>query len=91
MSKLSKKKQQEDIILSVSTLSKILRKKINTFCYPYGGFNMFSYDTIKTFKELEIKYCFNVQSKNYDKNSNNFYIPRYDCNEFKHGQIFPLK
>ena len=39
-------------------------------------------------KEKGIKYAFNVESKNYLKNSDNFAIPRFDCNEFKHGELF---
>ena len=42
----------------------------------------------RTFLKKGIKYAFNVESKNYFKNSDNFAIPRFDCNEFKHGELF---
>ena len=91
LSKLKKKDQKKDIKFSIKTLSKILKKKINLFCYPYGGFNMFNKDTIKILKSLKIEYSFNVESKNCSIKSNNYYLPRFDCNEYKFGKIYNYK
>ena len=91
LSKLKKKDQIKDIKFSIDTLSKILKKKINLFCYPYGGFNMFTRDTIKILKDFKIEYSFNVESKNCNIKSNNFYLPRFDCNEYKFGKLYNYK
>ena len=88
LSKLNYKQQENDIFKSIKILSDILEKKIDYFCFPYGGFKVFNYDTIKILKKKKIIYSFNVESKNWTKKSNALYIPRYDCNEFKHGKIF---
>lgn len=49
LSKLSYREQKEEIGKSRDILSKQLKTKIPTFCYPYGDFDE---DTIKVLKEL---------------------------------------
>jgi peptidoglycan/xylan/chitin deacetylase (PgdA/CDA1 family) len=88
LSKLNYNQQKNDISKSINILSKILKNKVECFSYPYGGFNVFNANTIKILKKKKIKYVFNVESKDWVKKSNKFYIPRYDCNKFKFGQIF---
>ncbi len=88
MSKMNFKTQKKDIKISLNLLSSIIKKKINYFCFPYGGFNMFNNKTLKILKKKGIIYSFNVQSKDWNKKSNNLFIPRYDCNEFKYGKIY---
>ena len=69
-------------------MKRIIKKNITLFCYPYGGSEVFNEKVVKLLKDKGIKYAFNVESKNYFKNSDNFAIPRFDCNEFKHGELF---
>ncbi len=91
---LSKKKyvdQNKDITRSIKVLSGILNKEIKLFCYPYGGFNVFNNNTIKILKKEKITHSFSVQPKDWNIKSNSFYIPRYDCNLFKHGKIYQKK
>ena len=88
LSKKNYSNQKEDIISSCKILSNILGKEIKYFCYPYGGSNVFNKNTIKILKKIKIKYCFNVNSKNWTQKSNKLSIPRYDCNEFKFGKIY---
>ena len=88
LSKMNCKQQKKEIFKSIKILSDILGKKINYFCYPYGGFEVFNSDTVKILKEKNFLYSFNVDSQDWLKNSNKFYVPRYDCNEFKYGKIF---
>jgi len=90
LSKLNYKLQKRDIHKSINILSNILNKKINYFCYPYGGFKVFNNNTIKILREKKIIYSFNVEAKNWTKTSNRFYVPRYDCNQFKYGKIFKI-
>lgn len=88
LSKLSYKHQLNDISKSLNFLGNILQKKINYFCFPYGGFKVFNKNTIKILKKKKIVFAFNVESKDWSKKSNNLCIPRFDCNEFKYGNIF---
>ena len=90
LSKLTYNQQINDISKSMNILSNILDRNIEYFCYPYGGFKVFNKDTIKILKKKKITYSFNVDSKDWVNKSNNFYVPRYDCNEFKHGKIFKI-
>lgn len=91
LSKLNYKQQKKDISKSIKILSNIVEKKIDYFCYPYGGFNLFNSNTMKILGEKKIIYSFNVEPKDWVKKSNKLYIPRYDCNEFKYGKIFRSK
>ena len=91
LSKLNFKIQKKDINKSINILSNILDKKISYFCYPYGGFRVFNKNTIKILKEKKIIYSFNVDSKDWKIKSNPYYVPRYDCNQFKYGKIFKVK
>ncbi len=91
LSKMNYYLQMEDITKSLDFLSKIIKKKINYFCFPYGGFNMFNKNTLRILKRNGIIYSFNVHSRDWTYRSNNLFIPRYDCNEFKYGQIFNKK
>jgi peptidoglycan/xylan/chitin deacetylase (PgdA/CDA1 family) len=91
LSKLNYNQQSHDISKSLRVLFNILGKKINYFCYPYGGFKVFNRNTMKILKKKKILYSFNVESKDWLSKSNTFYVPRYDCNEFKYGKIFKIK
>ena len=90
LSKLTYNQQIIDISKSLNLLSNIIKKKIDIFCYPYGGFEVFNKDTIKILNKKKIIYSFNVDSKDWTLKSNKLYVPRYDCNEFKYGKIFKL-
>ena len=90
LSKLNFNKQKQAIHKSLNVLSNILNKKIDFFCYPYGGFKVFNQNTIRILKRKKIVYSFSVESKDWTNKSNKFYIPRYDCNEFKYGRIFKI-
>lgn len=87
-SKMSYKKQYKDISKSLNFLSRILKKKVNYFCYPYGGSKVLNKNTIQILKKKKIKYSFNVDSKNWSSKSNKLLIPRFDCNEFRFGKIY---
>ncbi len=51
LSKLSYKNQSYDISKSINLLSKIIGQKINHFCFPYGGYEVFNKDTLKILKK----------------------------------------
>ena len=91
LSKLSYNQQIVDINKSINVLKKILNKKIDYFCFPYGGFEVFNKNTIKILKRKKISYSFNVDSNDWTSKSNSLCVPRYDCNIFKYGKIFKNK
>lgn len=85
LSKLNYKKQEIEIAKSKIILEKIVKKKINFFCYPHGGKDSYNNDTIKILKKYNFKKSFTVKHGNftfqkYQKKP--FELPRYDCNLF---------
>ena len=94
MSKLSKNNQKDEIQQSFIFLNEqnILTHK--TFCHPYGGFHSFNNDTIDILRNEKVEYSFNVESRDIDQNDlieNPHCLPRYDCNEFIHGNAYAYK
>tara|TARA_B100000886_G_scaffold298482_1_gene226640 strand:+ start:3804 stop:4733 length:930 start_codon:yes stop_codon:yes gene_type:complete len=89
MSKLSFEEQLAQIRNSFSLLDSITSNLVKTYCHPYGGFHSFNKDTIKILNAENVKYSFNVQSrdiKEKDYLDSVQFLPRYDCNEFPYGQ-----
>ena len=85
LSRLSYKKQFSQIKNSKVFLEKIINKKIDIFCYPYGSKLSYNRNTIDILKKLKFKNAFttlhgNVNHKDILKTP--FEIPRYDCNIF---------
>ena len=95
LSKLSPKKQGQEISSSIKFLSK--KVGINnfiTFCFPYGEKFTYNKSTLKILKKYNIKASFIVDSRKVDHRSflfDNLEIPRYDCNEFPYGKISKIK
>lgn len=79
---LTKKQQENEVVLSINYLKK---NKIFTpnlsLCYPYGSYDS---NTIIIAKKLRIKFAVTTDPNSLHKiNSNNIYkIPRFDCNDF---------
>ena len=89
MSKLSFSQQKNEIKNSFSFLEKIQSNFTKTYCHPYGGFHSFNDNTIKILNEENVKYSFNVESRDIQKKDNlesAQFLPRYDCNQFPFGQ-----
>lgn len=62
---------------------------VRTFCYPYGGFHSFTAATEQILTELGCRFSFNVESRDIsvrDLSNRPQALPRYDCNEFPHGE-----
>tara|TARA_B100001248_G_scaffold250487_1_gene224646 strand:- start:41806 stop:42732 length:927 start_codon:yes stop_codon:yes gene_type:complete len=90
MSKLSKKKQMDELNTSFNFLENEIGISYRTYCHPYGGFHSFNNETLQLLEKIGVKYSFNVESKDIslkDLRLNSQMIPRYDCNEFLHGGI----
>ena len=61
------------------------KRKVDTFCYPYGGKNTYDEETIQLLRKSGYKYSFCVKNKDFNLNlqKNKFFeLPRYDCNRF---------
>ena len=85
LSRLTYQKQLNEINNSKIFLEKIIKKEINTFCYPYGGKLSYNTDTKKILATLKFKFAFSVEYRDIkleDIEDKPFELPRYDCNLF---------
>lgn len=86
MSRLSKKEQYYEMSESKTFLEKIIRKKITSFCYPYGRKNSYNSDSIEILSKAKYQNAISVDSRDItleDIKKNIYEIPRYDCNEIE--------
>jgi len=85
LSGLNFNQQMTEIKNNKVFLEKIINKKIDYFCYPYGGKMSYNSDTLKILKKLNFRYGFSTYPK---KITNHIYkfkpleMPRLDCNKF---------
>ncbi len=89
MSKLSTAEQQREITDSFADLSSAIAAPIETFCYPYGGFRTFTAETERLLGDAGCRYAFNVEFRDIepaDLRKRPQALPRYDCNQFPHGE-----
>jgi peptidoglycan/xylan/chitin deacetylase (PgdA/CDA1 family) len=85
LSRLNFKKQFEEIKNSKIFLEKIINKKIDTFCYPYGGKISYNRNTLKILTKLKFKLAYTVEHRDInfkDIKNKPYELPRYDCNLF---------
>lgn len=90
LSRLSTEEQFREIADSFAYLLRVLQAMpIRTFCYPYGGFHSFNNETIRILEEQDCTFAFNVEQRAIevaDLQYHRQYLPRFDCNQFPHGQ-----
>ena len=89
MSKLSRNQQSIQINASFEYLEKISCITQKTYCHPYGGFHSFDENTIDLLSKANVAYSFNVESRDIEEediDKSKHFLPRFDCNEFSHGQ-----
>ena len=85
LSRLSYKKQYDELSISKIILEKITNDKCDFFCFPYGRKNSYNNDTLKILKNLNYKFSYSVEDRNIKKKdfqNNPFEMPRFDCNSF---------
>jgi len=91
LSKIDRKSQAVEIIESFQFLGEVCNRfPYKTFCYPYGGFHSFTAETEQILMDYDCKFSFNVENRDIQKEDLTMRkqaLPRYDCNQFKHGQI----
>jgi peptidoglycan/xylan/chitin deacetylase (PgdA/CDA1 family) len=85
LSRLNYKNQFLEINNSKNYLEKIINKKIDTFCYPYGGKISYNNKTLNVLKKTKFKLAYTVDNKDFsakDIMNKPYELPRYDCNLF---------
>ena len=88
LANLSYKEQLKDLSINKLYLEKILNKKIEFFAFPFGHVNTWNANTIKILQKLNYKYVFTTHHKKIYMDSENYLIPRQNCNKYKFGKIF---
>jgi len=90
MSTLSRDTQKREISRSFELLSDILGSlPIRSYCHPYGGAHSYTSDTLDLLREANCSFGFDVDSRpvtSTDLTEEIYCLPRYDCNEFPHGE-----
>lgn len=91
MSKLSKASQQDEISKSFDVIESMLGVgQVDTYCHPYGGSHTYNEATLSLLSQSGCKYAFSVENRDISDNDlvkGKYFLPRYDCNYFPHGQI----
>jgi peptidoglycan/xylan/chitin deacetylase (PgdA/CDA1 family) len=89
-SKLEEPAQREEIVNSFDFLEEATGGlDVRTYCHPYGGFHSFNDTTERILTEQGSLFAFNVELRDIsagDLSRRPQALPRYDCNQFPHGQ-----
>jgi hypothetical protein len=88
MSKIDRERQRQEIEQSFDYLNRVAGDRVDTFCYPYGGFHTFTGETEALLTQAGCRYAFNVEPRDIssdDLRSRPQALPRYDCNHFPFG------
>ena len=88
LSKLNKKEFTKEIDNSFKFINLFYKQK--TFSYPYGGFHSFNSSIEEYLNSSKVTFSMNTESRNITKKdllTRPQALPRYNCNEFKFGQI----
>ena len=90
-SRLQRDEQEFEIANSISTLQRLTGHPIETFCYPYGGAGTFTAETEGILEKNNISLSFAVRPADIsgrDFSDRPQSLPRYNCNQFPHGQAW---
>ncbi len=66
---------------------------VRSFCYPYGGDDSYTSDTERLLSEAACRFTLKVEPRDAtpaDFAARPHALPRYDCNQFEHGQCRPI-
>jgi len=89
-SKLNDADQEAEIRDSFAFLDRVVGPlPTRTFCYPYGGFHSFTPVTEQLLTKHGCQFSFNVEPRDIedrDLKCRPQALPRFDCNQFPHGQ-----
>lgn len=89
-SKLPYAEQKREISECFGYLENIVGDfRMKTFCYPYGGDHVFTAETMEILNAENVLFSFNVEQRDIearDLQERQQALPRFDCNQFPHGQ-----
>ena len=91
LSQLDYNNQYQQINKANIYLSKLINKKIESFCYPYGGKHVYNDITHTILKKLNFIFAVDVffsNRINLNLIENKYTIYRFDCNIFPNGKIY---
>ena len=90
MSTLSVAEQRREIEESFAFLEETLDGlAVRTYCHPYGGAHSYDDSTLDLLEEVDCEFSFDVDARDLsadDVENARQRLPRYDCNEFPHGE-----
>jgi len=90
MSTLSAAEQRREIEESFGFLDEALDGlALRTYCHPYGGAHSYDDSTLDLLAEVNCEFSFDVDARDLtaaDVENARQRLPRYDCNEFRHGE-----
>lgn len=90
MSKLSRRDQDQEIRRSFDFLEEVLGElSVRSYCHPYGGSHSYTDETLELLAEADCLFGFDVDSQpitTTEIQREIHCLPRYDCNEFPHGE-----
>lgn len=93
LTKFNGQRLVDEVVQSVTKLNRILRHGTSiTYCYPYGGVDSYNEHIESILRQTGIRYAFAVDPNIIDEKTlaqRPLHLPRFDCNEFPHGQVRP--
>ncbi|MFS1874872.1 polysaccharide deacetylase family protein [Enterovibrio norvegicus] len=91
MGKMPYAQQKLEVEKSTSLMKKLTGLDSVSFCFPYGGVDSYNNETLEILREIEVPYAFVVNSADLKSShliDSCYELPRFDCNEFKHGSRY---
>jgi peptidoglycan/xylan/chitin deacetylase (PgdA/CDA1 family) len=89
LSSLSFKNAKQEVDLSLDYLEQFTDYK--TFCYPYGSKESYNKEIVKHLNKKNVSFSVTVTNKNISKNdliNKRQELSRFDCNNFKYGEVY---
>ncbi|MGR5238568.1 polysaccharide deacetylase family protein [Vibrio alfacsensis] len=91
MGKMPYAQQKLEVVKSTSLMKKLTGVNSVSFCFPYGGVDSYNNETLEILRDTAVPYAFVVSSvdlKASHLTDSCYELPRFDCNEFKHGSRY---
>ena len=84
LSRLRYKDQFTEINTSKDFIEKIINRKCEHYCHPYGRKSSYNKNTLGLLKTLNFKFGYSVEDRdaNTEDFKKKFELPRFDCNNF---------
>jgi peptidoglycan/xylan/chitin deacetylase (PgdA/CDA1 family) len=94
LSNLDPQIQVSELTDSKEILNSVVGNTVKSFCFPYGGKNSYTKQTLDMLDRLGYSESFSVESQTMPYSDGTyqerFELPRFDCNYFPHGKTQTL-